>query len=151
MSGDSSGLKTWQDAPDISASSGQLKAFTQSQAGAQYAALYDPNAVYSYDGNSSFLAYNPSTKDQWDVSGFVNAFKTWNNSNQQTQTNWQNYSTAVGANQGGEGDNTITSGPAVSQRNSLLGALANAGRTTAPTPGLAVMGAASNGVGGGLK
>lgn len=69
----------------------------------------------------------------------VNAFEGWVAANNQTKQNWNNYASLVNANQGGEGDSTITSGPAQSQRNQLLGALAG-NVTKTPTPGLGSFG-----------
>jgi hypothetical protein len=70
----------------------------------------------------------------------VNTFEGWVKSNQQSQNNWQNYADSVTANEGGEGDQTITSGAAQGQREALLGALANPNQPTQPTVALGVMG-----------
>lgn len=70
----------------------------------------------------------------------VNTFEGWVKSNQQSQSNWQNYADSVTANEGGEGDQTITSGAAQGQREALLGALANPNQPTEPTVALGVMG-----------
>ena len=143
MSGGGSNTPTWSDASDINtaSSNGQISAFLNSQAGQQYASLYNSSANYYYDGNSSFHAV--ANGDEWDVSSFINAYKTWETGANLQQTNWQNYANAVNANEGGEGDNTITTGASQSQRNQLLGSLANGGNTPTPTSGLGTLGASN--------
>lgn len=70
----------------------------------------------------------------------LNEFENWTKSNQQSQQSWQNYADTAAANEGGEGDQTITSGAAQGQREALLGALANPNTPTQPTVALGVMG-----------
>ena len=122
----------------------QLQAFIGTTAGQQYAGLYNPSSSYYQVGDSiqaSSSANETGAKTAGtDVTAMVQAYQNWVGSNNQTKTNWQAYADAVNANGGGEGDNTITQGAAVSQRNQLLGALANVGQPTAPTPGLGSMG-----------
>lgn len=80
-----------------------------------------------------------------DVTQFMTAYESWQAGNNQSQQNWKNYSQAVAANQGGEGDNTITTGAAVGQRQQLLGALA--AEPTVPTEGLGPLGATTKRLG----
>jgi hypothetical protein len=72
--------------------------------------------------------------------GLVNTFEGWMKSNEQTKTNWKSYADTAAANEGGEGDQTITSGAAQGQREALLGALANPNQPTSPTVALGTMG-----------
>lgn len=128
---------------------GQLAEFMKTGEGQKYAQLYNPKNNYAQIGDS-IQSYDPDkiTGDHLsmygkvgnDVIPLINAFKSWTTGVQQTKANWDNYATAVNANEGGQGDNTITAGAAVSQRKVLLGSLANAGSPTTPTPGLGSMG-----------
>lgn len=127
----------------------QLSSFMQSEQGKQYSDSYNPNNSYAKVGDS-LQSYDPKKIDSsalglyrtvgQDVGPMLTAFQQWMKGNAQTQTNWQNYASAVNANEGGQGDNTITGGAAQGQRQVLLGALANAGNPTSPTPGLGSMG-----------
>lgn len=133
----------------------QLSSFIQTGQGQKYKDLYNPGMAYAQFGDS-VQAYDPNAgydlghvnRAGYDVSAMIGEFHQWQQSNAQTQQNWQNYATAVSANSGGQGDNAISVGPAVSQRKVLLGALANGGTNpTTPTPGLGTLGAASAGGG----
>lgn len=125
----------------------QLQQFIKTQAGQQYASMYQPNQSYAQVGNSIQVgspgdymgSVNGNTQVGPDVSAMMTAFGNWMSSNAQTQTNWQNYANAASANEGGEGDQTITSGAAQGQREALLGALANPNAATSPTVGLGSM------------
>lgn len=134
----------------------QLSQFMQTQEGAQFSSAYDPKLSYARSGDK-YAFYDPkvtggnfNTMLNFDRNGnavdatpMINAFKAWQAGNTQTQTSWQNYSNAVASDGGGQGESTITSGPAMGQRRQLLGALANAGNPvpTTPTPGLGNFGA----------
>lgn len=137
----------------------QMKQFLNSAAGAQYASSWNPawTQVVPSAGNSTpgrwyaggqsapvpkgpFGGSGNYTTGQTDVTDAYNAFTAWQTEIAGTQANWQNYSNLANANEGGEGDNTITNGAAMSQRNALLGSLANAGNS-GPTAGLGIMGA----------
>lgn len=125
----------------------QLGAFIASNEGQQFASSYNPTNLYAQVG-TSIQSYAPGTNLNQttvgqDVVAMMNAYNAWVAGNAQTQTNWANYAGAANANEGGEGDQTITGGPAQSQRTSLLGALANAGNPTTPTTGLGVFGASA--------
>lgn len=119
----------------------QMQSFLRSGQGAKYQGQFNPAYSYSKIGDQIF-GYNPSQTNN----DIINAesevgtksvalgpnmtqmfgdFEAWMKSNQQTQTNWENYADAANASQGGEGDQTITEGAAVGQRQQLLGALGN--------------------------
>ena len=130
--------------PDYAIDPSQLALYMQSEAGKGFAGtgVYNPAGQYLMGtgaGGPGTVGYT-NTANGLDTTAFIQAFQSWQAGNQQTQQNWQNYSEAVAANGGGEGDQTITSGLGVSQRNQLLGALANAGNPTTPTPGLGSFG-----------
>lgn len=122
----------------------QLGNFIQTAAGAQYASLYAPGATYTQVNSGAVLSSKNTNKisstdaQGTDVSAMLNAYQAWASGNAQAQTNWQAYADKANANAGGQGDQTITTGPAVGQRAQLLGALA--GQPTTPTPGLGSMG-----------
>jgi hypothetical protein len=76
----------------------------------------------------------------------IAAYQEFTAGNSQTQQNWTNYSDLVNANEGGEGDTTVTAGAATSATSQALGSLAgvNVNAPTTPTTGLGSMGAQSN-------
>ncbi len=141
----------------------QLSTFLRSGLGQQYAADYAPQNSYAAMGSSIFaydprdfqgqasqfsLGQNLASSRSRDVTGFMTAYQAWLQGNQQSQNNWETYAQTVAANSGGEGDNTITEGPAQSQRNVLLGQLTNAGvEQPLQRPGLGSMGAVRIGPG----
>lgn len=131
----------------------QLSQFGSSQA----AAAWTPEQIQSlsglYQGTSSNSQYGtgyttgvpqPGTAGPADYPSvdpnLVAAYQTWLAGQNQTQQNWTSYSEQVAAAAGGEGDNTTTAGASVSQRNALLGTLANPNNPTSPTVGLGTMG-----------
>lgn len=116
-----------------------LSDFIRSGTGSQFANTYKPGSSY-VDTGEQLLGYAPGTSGGGqDSTAMLREFEKWSAANAQTKANWSNYSNAVNANEGGQGDNTITVGDAVGQRQQLLGALANAGNPTEPTPGLGSM------------
>ena len=139
MSGGGSDTPTFTP---VDVDQGNLGQFMQSQAGQAYASLYKPGDSYVQSGSTISSVGNGSCGAGRDVTAMMTAYDAWMTGMGQTKTNWENYAATVAANEGGEGDNTITSGPAVGQRQALLGALANAGNPapTQPTPGLGSMG-----------
>jgi hypothetical protein len=138
---------------------GQLAQFMTTAAGQQYASMYNSKngyvqvgeSIQAYDNNGQWGPGGPTGFQTVgpDVRPMIDAFHSWAAANQQSQTNWQAYANQVSANEGGQGDNTVTVGAAAGQRQTLLGSLANAGNTPAasadgsgvgnpnnPTPGL---------------
>lgn len=85
---------------------------------------------YSFPGNGTYTQ----------IDNLANAFTSWMSGNAQTQKNWENYANAANANEGGEGDQTITEGAAKSQRQTLLGSLADPNSVTTPSAALGSMG-----------
>lgn len=139
----------------------KLQEFMNSGAGKAYAGQYDPNQVYEQDGKIVYSSRpgetmftqagderklptdNPSRANR-DVTTFMNAYQVWLKGDTQTAANWQDYAAAVDANKGGEGDNTITEGAAMSQRQQLLGTLAN---PNVPATGLGTYGSSAQKLG----
>lgn len=129
----------------------QLSTFMTTASAAPYRDLYNPDNGYVQIGDS-IQSYNAKGGGFGpggpmgmqtvgpQVNAMIDAYHAWVSGNNQTQANWQSYANQANAVEGGEGDNTITTGPGVSQRNALLGALANAGNPTVPTGGLGSMG-----------
>ena len=117
-----------------------LSQFIKSGQGAQYASQYTPGNTYYQISDGSYFTQGKDNSQGGYVTEMMNAYNSWKTGQNQSQANWQNYANIVNANEGGQNDNTITTGPAVSQRNDLLGALANAGNPTTPTPGLGTFG-----------
>ena len=113
----------------------QMKQFVQSGQGQQYAPLYDPNQVYyGINGQSGIYAQVPGSKQKGiNVDDMIHAFSVWQTGDNATKASWQNYAALANANSGGEGDQTITTGAALGQRQALLGAMGN---PTQGTPGI---------------
>lgn len=149
MSGDGGGSQTRQDAAGdpVAVDQATLAEFMRTKQGAQYAGSYLPGASY-YQTQQGVKAYAPgfagAASGGVDVSTMMADYTQWVTGMGVTKQNWQNYSDQAAKFEGGEGDQTITSGAAVSQRATLLAGLANVG-TTAPTPGLGALGAAKVG------
>ncbi len=149
-----SGTPTYQDS---GIDQTQLAQFMNTEQGKQFSNSYDPTKAYAQSGNS-YIFYDPTKAipgghttlvanygrngQQVDPTAMINAFKEWQVGNDQTKQSWNSYAEAVAANEGGQGDNTITTGAGLGQRQALLGALTNAGNPipTTPTPGLGSFG-----------
>ena len=149
----------------MSVDDASLQTFLKSANGAAYASSYAPGATYTqigsniYSGGATWKpnqvggvntdssgtippvggmtdpAGSGSVQGGTNVTAFMMAYQAWLAGQNQTAANWKNYAETVSANAGGEGDNTITSGAAVGQREALMGVLA---QPTAPTPGMTV-------------
>lgn len=119
----------------INLDSNLMNGYLGSKSGSAYAGQYDPSAIYYQNDNGTYFSMKNGSIS--DVTGLIKGYQAWTASNDVTNKNWQNYANAVNANEGGQGDQDITSGAAQGQRQVLLGALANAGN---PTSGSAPIG-----------
>ena len=130
----------------------KLETFLSTEAGKQYTPLYVQGAGFSRQGDTYYQAKQADTGAPGvagqshglkvdvvgrDVTAMMNAYQAWDAGNNQTQANWADYAKLASANSGGQGDQSITSGAAQSQRQVLLGTLSS---PTSPTPGLGTMG-----------
>lgn len=147
MSGGGGGSDTQDTAGQpISIDPGSLAEFMQTQQGAAHVNSYIPGASYyqSHTPQGEVVkAYAPGFSGSYsggtDVSAMMADYTQWISGMAATKQNWQNYADQAAKFEGGQGDQTITAGAAVSQRSTLLGALANEGQT-GPTPGLGSFG-----------
>ena len=124
----------------------QLAAFLNTQAGQQYSNVYRPGQTYVNTGSGTgaqVLVYGAQGSDpNANATAMLTAYTNWLAGNTQAQANWQNYANLANLNEGGENDQTITQGAAVSQKNAILGAGAY---PTNPPPGGATPGLGSFG------
>lgn len=144
----------------------QMQSFLRSGIGSKYSGQFNPAYAYSKVGDQIY-AYDPKRTSNDNVNAVSEVggrfadmmgpnmtqmfgdFDAWMKANAQTQTNWQNYADAANANQGGEGDQTITEGAAVGQRQQLLGAIGNP--NAAPIPPSVALRLGSGKIPGGAK
>lgn len=149
MSGDGGGSQT-QDAAGqpIAVDHNNLAEFMKTGQGQQYAGSYIPGASYYQshtDSGEVVKAYAPGFNGSAsgggsDASAMMAAYTAWTSGMSTTKANWQNYADTAAKFEGGQGDQTITSGAAVSQRSVLLGSLSGVGGQS-QTPSLGSLGA----------
>lgn len=145
MSGNGGSSQTQDTAGEhLAIDPNSLAEFMQTAEGKRYAGSYTPGASY-YQSQTGVKSYAPGFTGSYsggtDVSAMMADYTQWVGGMAQTKQNWQNYADQAAKFEGGQGDQTITSGPAVSQRSTLLASLAGP-MPTAPTPGLGAMGVA---------